>query len=127
MSFRPRVLVIDDDADMRILLSTLLDHLDAEVRAAADEVEAEAALRYAPDLVLLDLVMPNGLFDAVITRLLNAEASPLIALVSGSSAQTLDQERERLRGMGLRVEHTLIKPVRIDALSALLATLPGAG
>jgi hypothetical protein len=29
--------------------------------------------------------------------------------------------------MGLRVEHTLIKPVRIDALSALLATLPGAG
>ena len=55
-----RALVVDDDPDARLLLTTLLETAVEEVRAAEDGVQAlELLQHYDPSIILLDLVMPR--------------------------------------------------------------------
>ena len=56
----PRILVVDDEADIRGLLSEILAEEGYEVEVAADAASARrAAAREEPDLVLLDIWMPE--------------------------------------------------------------------
>jgi predicted signal transduction protein with EAL and GGDEF domain/FixJ family two-component response regulator len=56
----PRILVVDDDSVTRLLVSEALSGAGFEVREAEDGAEALAAVdAIAPDLVLLDVHMPN--------------------------------------------------------------------
>jgi two-component system nitrogen regulation response regulator NtrX len=56
----PRILIVDDEADIRGLLSEILAEEGYEVEAAADAASArKAAAREEPDLVLLDIWMPD--------------------------------------------------------------------
>ena len=55
-----KILVVDDESDIRTYLSTLLKKNGYEVVTAKDGVEGiEVAKRESPDLVCLDLQMPN--------------------------------------------------------------------
>ena len=55
-----RILVVDDEADIRRLLQEILSEEGHEVDVAADAAQARAArARTAPDLVLLDIWMPD--------------------------------------------------------------------
>ena len=55
-----RILVVDDEADIRRLLQEILSEEGHDVDVAADAVQARAArARSAPDLVLLDIWMPD--------------------------------------------------------------------
>ena len=55
-----RALVVDDDADSRLLLSSLLESSVDEVRTAVDGMQALAVLEdFDPGVILLDLVMPR--------------------------------------------------------------------
>lgn len=55
-----RILVVDDEEDVRVFLTTLLEDAGATVFAAGDGEEAIAMARWArPDLVTLDLSMPG--------------------------------------------------------------------
>ncbi len=56
----PRILIVDDEADIRGLLSEILAEEGYEVEVAADAASARrAAAREEPDLVLLDIWMPD--------------------------------------------------------------------
>ncbi len=56
----PRILVVDDEADIRGLLSEILAEEGYEIEVAADAASARrAAARQEPDLVLLDIWMPD--------------------------------------------------------------------
>jgi sigma-B regulation protein RsbU (phosphoserine phosphatase) len=56
-----RVLVVDDEADINTILSVTLRRAGYEVTSAADGLEAiEAVHRQAPDLILLDVMMPRA-------------------------------------------------------------------
>src|SRR5688572_129733 len=55
-----RILVVDDEADIRSLLKEILSEEGYEVDIAANAAQARAArMRQAPDLVLLDIWMPD--------------------------------------------------------------------
>ncbi len=55
-----RILVVDDEADIRSLLKEILSEEGYEVDIAANAAQARAArLRQTPDLVLLDIWMPD--------------------------------------------------------------------
>ena len=55
-----RILVVDDEADIRELVQEILTEEGYEVESAANAAEARAACaRQAPDLVLLDIWMPD--------------------------------------------------------------------
>jgi CheY-like chemotaxis protein len=87
--FRYRVLVVDDEEDIRSLTSALLESQDYEVLTAADGFEALDALSQAlPDLIISDLRMPrmSGFeFLSVVRR--RFPHIPVIAL-SGDYAMT---------------------------------------
>jgi len=56
----PRILVVDDEADIRGLVSEILAEEGYEVEVAADAAAARrACARQEPDLVLLDIWMPD--------------------------------------------------------------------
>ncbi len=59
-NFKYRILVVDDDEQIRTVSEAVLSHGGYEVRTAADGFEALAMMRRAlPDLVISDLKMPN--------------------------------------------------------------------
>ena len=53
-----RVLAVEDDEDLRAFYLTLLAEEGYEVRTARDGAEALAMVDWAPDLILLDLMLP---------------------------------------------------------------------
>jgi two-component system response regulator MprA len=56
----PSILIVEDDQDMRLILSQLLEYHGWSSHAAADGLEGlEALARVHPSLILLDLAMPK--------------------------------------------------------------------
>ncbi|MBN1257479.1 MAG: response regulator [Planctomycetes bacterium] len=56
----PRVLLVEDDEDIRDFLSNLLESYGCETALAASRQEVETVLEDSPiDLVLLDIMLPN--------------------------------------------------------------------
>jgi DNA-binding response OmpR family regulator len=106
----PRVLVIDDDRHVRMLLCDLLAAWGYAADAAADG--AEGLSRFGPgthDVVLTDLGMPglSGLDVIAGVR----DRDPAVGVVMFTAfAGDLDDQRQRLRFTVLR------KPLDIEAL-----------
>ena len=108
---QPRILVVDDEANIRELLTQEFTEAGYAVITAANGREAVAEVRrQRPDLIVLDVMMPemNG-FD--------------VAAVLRNDPQTLDipiiilsivQDRER--GFRLGVDRYLTKPINTDIL-----------
>lgn len=97
---RTRILVVDDDASIRIGLSQILVSEGFEVNTAADADEVCRVVESVdPDLILLDLVLPgvNG-FDAIdcLKSDERTAAIPVIAM----TASWLGSRFERLESLG---------------------------
>ncbi len=94
---RARVLVVDDEADARELLATMLGDHVGEIRAAGDGREALAILEQWPaDLVILDLMMPvmDGLsFLRVLRADRRFDGLPVVIL---TARQLSESERREL-------------------------------
>jgi DNA-binding NtrC family response regulator len=93
-----RILVVDDEADIRSLLKEILSEEGYEVDIAANAAQARAArMRQAPDLVLLDIWMPD--VDGI-TLLrewsANAAASCPVVMMSGHGTVETAVEATRL-------------------------------
>ncbi len=81
---RPRVLVVDDDAALRMLIRVNLELEGFEVREAATVTDAEAEVRSnRPDAVLLDVHL-GGVETTDLAARLRADGIP-VALVTGSA------------------------------------------
>lgn len=81
-----RILVVDDEADIRVFLRTVLEDAGAEVFEAADGNEAIAlARRHQPDLITLDLSMEHkdGIETFAELRSDNALAGIPVCVVTG--------------------------------------------
>lgn len=107
-----RVLVVDDQAMIRVMSSTLLERAGATCYTAATH---EAALRYLRedpgiDVVLLDYEMPDGDIGDLIRRA--RELRPNVLMVGSSGADNRVPFRER------GVERYVPKPWRLGELVA---------
>ena len=113
-----KILIVDDSAIDREVLTTLLAHHGFEVIAAADGEQGIAmAKAELPDLVLMDVVMPriNG-FQA--TRTLARDAATRHIPIFFCS--NLYQEADRVWGMRQGAQAYLEKPVKArDLLDAI--------
>jgi len=110
----PVVLVAEDDAEARMVMRETLQRHGFEVVEAADGRQAlEAARRYAPDLIVLDLRMPavHGRDVIRILRKQSTTTSVPIVVVSGSAS-----ERQSLESLVLGANVFLTKPADTDAL-----------
>jgi CheY-like chemotaxis protein len=116
-----RVLVVDDDKDVADTLAMLLECLGAETRVAYSGAAALVATdEFRPELAFLDLGMPDmdGYETARRIRLLQNGATLILAALSGWG-----READRRRSMEAGFDHHFIKPIKVEALEGLLASL----
>ena len=117
-----RVLVIDDDANLRTLLKLLFEHRGYDVLLAPDgEIGMALAEGGRPDVILLDVAMPyrNGL--EVYLDLQNNPQTASIPVLVASAALT---RREIEAWFGLpHVKEVLAKPFDINALCERIETI----
>lgn len=117
-----RVLVIDDDRDVGDSLGMLLQLMGADVRVAYDGEAALAVISgFKPHLVLLDIGMPgmNGYETARQIRKLPERQDLILVALSGWGR---DEDRRHSAEAGF--DHHFVKPMEVDAIENLLASLP---
>ena len=118
---RRRILLVDDDPDVRRSVETALTKAGYEVVTAADGAEAVRRWRdlHGGDLVILDMFMPekDGLQTMLELRS-HSPGVPIIAISGGGATGRVDiLEDARLLG----AIETFEKPFSIHALLALVA------
>lgn len=89
-----KILVVDDNRLIRVLIAAALKPLECEIVEAVDGGEAfNIAMECAPDLILLDVVMPIASGFEVLARLRQAPdgpTCPIIMLTTAASDSDID-------------------------------------
>jgi PAS domain S-box-containing protein len=116
---RPRVLVVDDNADMRQYIARLLSdryHVTAMPEGMAALIEAR---RQPPDLILSDIMMPQldgfGLLQAL-------RDDPALKTIPVILLSARAGEESRIEGLGRGADDYLVKPFGARELLARVAT-----
>lgn len=118
--FSLRVLVVDDNVDAAESLANLLRVHGHQTRVARDGIEAvEVTNEFHPDLILMDLVMPQlgGLEAAERIRQLSLPQQPEIMELTGETGQ-----RDCAREAAIGISGQLLKPVSYTTLQELVRT-----
>lgn len=119
---RPRILVVEDDAQMRDLLERVLLRIGYEVLTVSNGSEALLGVESGQpfDLILADVVMP-GMKGVDLQNYLKGHAvkTPVI-FMSGYDAEVLAEQ-----GFSTSQENFLPKPFTMDALERKIAATLG--
>jgi DNA-binding response OmpR family regulator len=115
---RPRILVIDDDADIRLLLRELLERAGYVIDEADD---GKSGLRQlfanVPALVILDVTMPDMDGYQTLERIRDLSEVPVLMLTARS------QELEKVRGLSAGADDYVAKPFGRQELLARVQAL----
>ena len=118
---RPRVLVVDDEASIRDLLSKTLALAEYDVDVAADGRSALERLRLYPyDLLIADLRMPGMDGLTVIREAKRYRADLPVLIITGYST-----ESSAIEAVNLGVAGYLTKPFRVPQVLAAAAKALG--
>jgi DNA-binding response OmpR family regulator len=115
----PRILVIEDEAPMRMALEDILKADGYRVLTAADgQTGLDVAVADKPDLILLDIMLPrvDGLAVCTEVRRLGVEVPVLMLTARG-------QVSDRVAGLDTGADDYLVKPVSTDELLARVRAL----
>ena len=118
-----RVLIVDDEADARELVTVMLGHCGAEMKAAASSGEAlEIIENWKPDVLIADIGMPVEDGYGLITRLRalpkeRGGSTPALALTAYAGTE------DRVRALSAGYQVHLSKPVDRVELAAVVAKL----
>jgi DNA-binding response OmpR family regulator len=114
----PRVLVIDDDDDIRALVAELLQRAGLDVEQAGDGRAGLRAFHQSPaDLVVLDVSMPELDGWQTLERIRDLSDVPVIMLTARGA------ELERVRGLQAGADDYLVKPFGRQELVARVQAL----
>jgi twitching motility two-component system response regulator PilH len=118
-----RILIVDDSPSQLLGIKRIVEKLGHETLSAEDGAAGvEVAKQELPDLILMDVVMPNlNGFQATRTISKNAETAHIpIILVT-----TKDQETDKVWGMRQGAKAYVTKPIKEeDLIKALQEFLP---
>jgi CheY-like chemotaxis protein len=116
---KPRVLIVDDDADLAEAARMLLEDLGAEAHVALGGSEAvERARAEEFDLLICDVLLPRMDGWQVARAVRAVRPATRIWLMSGARVEADDPRLAAVDGL-------LPKPVEIDHLERLLRTVGG--
>src|SRR5688572_13335032 len=102
----PRTLVVEDDDASRTALVRLLQHDGHFVESASTVADALQRLKNRPDVVLLDLHLPDGSGAQVLEQIRAKQMQAKVCLLTGSS--TIESLAELNH---LRADEIMLKPV----------------
>ena len=113
-----KVLIIDDDADLRQLAGMLFKKAGAQIFTAYDGLDGISKLFTCdPSLIILDVVMPETDGFEVCQRIRQVSDIPIIMLTS------LNREEDMLQGLESGADDFLSKPFSSDVLLARAKTV----
>jgi len=119
MEEEAKILIVDDDPDVREALKTILETQPYQLSFASDGEEClRKAEEVSPDLIILDLLMPRKDGFEVIKELRDDPKFPRIpVLILTSVKKTASQRRYELEtGLALDVDDYIEKPVQPNKL-----------
>lgn len=117
-----RILVIEDNADLRDGLKRLLENVGHEVLSSPDgEDGVLKALARHPDVILIDIGLPK-LDGYKVAERLRPELSPEVLLVAVSG---YGSEQDRRRALDAGFDHHLTKPISLQAILDVLDSASG--
>ena len=116
---KPLILVVEDDAPIRNLITTTLKTQDYKYIAAATASEAlQQATIHAPDVMLLDLGLPDLDGIEVIRRIRSWSAMPIIVISARS------EDSDKIEALDSGADDYLTKPFSVEELLARLRVTP---
>ena len=118
MEQQPRILLVEDEERLQRVLARTLEQSGYSVQTASTVAEAvEAAISNTPDVMVLDVNLPDGTGWGVLRQLamqgITCESLPTIVLSAGQPAQSRITE--------FQPRAFLPKPFPVDALKRLIA------
>ncbi|MEM8705284.1 MAG: response regulator transcription factor [Actinomycetota bacterium] len=114
-----RILVVDDDPNLNEMLTTALAFGGYEVRGAETSGEAEALVAsFSPDLIVLDVNLPDGTGFDLCGRLRDAgDQTPVIFLTAR------DDSVDVVTGLSQGADDYVTKPFQLGELSLRIAAI----
>ncbi len=110
-----RILVIDDEDELRSMLRQMLEHVGHEVSEAINGAAGiELYERDTPDLIITDIIMSEN--EGVETIIALRRANPALPIIAISGGGRLDATDFLSMAKKLGARHTLTKPFRRDQL-----------
>jgi CheY-like chemotaxis protein len=115
----PRILVVDDDAWILRMISTVLSKRGYEIITAADGQEGfERAVAKTPDLIITDIMMPKLDGWSLVKHL---RSRPEFAFVPVIFLSALGSDEDRIKGFRLGADDYMPKPFRFEELDLRVA------
>lgn len=112
------ILVVDDDADIRTLLSDFLENHGFTVTAVADGAAMDRAMATQDfDIVVLDIMMPGEDGLSILRRIAGRDGLPVIML------SAIGSDIDRIVGLEMGAEDYLPKPCNPRELLARIRTV----
>ncbi|MFH1155947.1 MAG: response regulator [Pseudomonadota bacterium] len=119
METRQRILVIDDEPINITILNELLES-DYEIQAASGGREAlESVHQNPPDLILLDIIMPDVDGYEVLRQLKNCPETADIPVIFVTIMSEIDDEK---KGLDMGAVDYIVKPISPSIVAARVAT-----
>ncbi len=118
MSKGKQILIVDDDQEIRELLTEYLARAGFDVLAAAEGGEMYRHLaQHAPDLIILDIMMPGDDGFSLCQQIRRTSQVPIIMLTAASD------EADRVIGLELGADDYIAKPFSPRELMARIKAL----
>jgi len=110
----PRILVVDDEENITFLLDSAMRHFGFDVRVAATGFEALRQVeRFAPDVVLLDVMLPDLDGFEIVRRLRrDGHKVPVLFLTARDAVD------DKVRGLTLGGDDYVTKPFSLEEVVA---------
>jgi DNA-binding response OmpR family regulator len=117
----PRILIVEDEADLALLIGYNLEAEGYVVETVARGDEAELRLaENAPDLVLLDWMLPGVSGIEICRRLRARDATRTLPIIMVTARR---EEAERVRGLAIGADDYVVKPFSMPELMARVRAL----
>jgi CheY-like chemotaxis protein len=123
----PMVLIVDDDPESLLLVSTMVEYVGYRPVTATAFDEASALLSQKPAALVLDLVMPDQTSERLVALLQETKNPIPVVLMSAAMRDRLGAQAAEYARLGINVVSTLAKPFWVDVLvTALEKAIPDA-
>lgn len=115
---RPVVLVVDDDEDNLRLMTFVLEIFNCTLITAKDgETALALAKNYRPDLILLDIILPDLSGVEIVQKLRHNQQTRQIPVIALTALAT-PEDKEKILSAGCN--EYMKKPYMVDELEMLL-------
>ena len=121
---KPQLIVVDDEPALAHLVGEVADLAGFDVRTTHSAIEfQEVWAIFKPDVIVMDLVMPDVEGVELLAWLAEQGCSVPIILMSGYDGKYLELAKEYGIAIGNKVFGVLTKPFNISELDAMLKRL----